>query len=271
MAEVVNLGQAKIYHYLVCPRRFQLRYLEQIPWPSGAQDSRGERSRVLGQRFHTVLHRHFLGIPQGDEVHSEPELRRWWELFKEFEPQIPTGRMIPELSLSVPIGGVTLTGRFDLLVVNRDAVHVFDWKTNVRARSIVELKRDLQSRIYLALAAESGDVFGREVQPEEITLTYWFATDPAVHVLITYGRREHYENWSYLTSIAGEIESRLATEMPWPLTDELEECTRCAYQILCGRGPGTSEPVELGNMVEIDDLVEVDDLEESSPIEPALP
>jgi CRISPR/Cas system-associated exonuclease Cas4 (RecB family) len=259
MEEVVNLGRAKIVDYLACPRRFQLRYLERLPWPAGRQDPKGERARILGQRFHTVLHRHFLDIPQGDEVHSEPELLRWWRLFQTFEPQIPSGRLKPELSLTVPIGRLTLTGRFDLLIVISDGVCIFDWKTNGRARSTEELRRDLQSKIYLALVTESGNVLERKVRPEEVTLTYWFATDPPVDVLITYGRREHTENWSYLRSIASEIESRLASKESWPLTDELEECSRCAFQILCGRGPGNP------------DLARWSVPEESSPVEPELP
>ena len=258
MKEVVNLGRAKIVDYLACPRRFQLRYLERSPWPVGRQDPQGERSRELGQRFHTVLHRHFLGIPQGDEVHSVPELRRWWGLFRTFEPQIPAGHMKPELTLTAPIGGLSLTGRFDLLVVTGDAVHIYDWKTYGRVRSTEELRRDLQSKIYLALVAESGNVLDREVRPEDVTLTYWFATDPPVYVKITYGRREHFENWSYLKSIADEIESRLESKDQWPLTDELEECSRCAFQILCGRGLGHPDMVGWSE-------------DDSSPIEPALP
>jgi hypothetical protein len=168
------------------------------------------------------------------------------------------------LTLTVPIGGLSLTGRFDLLVVNDEGVHVFDWKTYGRARSTEELRRDLQSKIYLALAAESGNVLDRELRPEEVTLTYWFATDPPLTVEITYGRREHFENWSYLKSIANEIESRLESKDPWPLTDELEECSRCAFQILCGRGQGEND---LSGWIELDEWSEDD----SPPIEPALP
>jgi CRISPR/Cas system-associated exonuclease Cas4 (RecB family) len=271
MEEVVKLGRAKIVDYLACPRRFQLRYLERSPWPAGRQDPKGERSRELGQRFHTVLHRHFLGIHHGDEVQSVPELRRWWRLFQTFEPQIPAGHLKSELSLTVPIGGLSLTGRFDLLVVSGEGVHVFDWKTYGRARSTEELRRDLQSKIYLALAAESGSVLKREVRAEDVTLTYWFATDPPVIVKISYGRREHFENWSYLKAIANEIESRQESKEPWPLTDALEECRRCAFQILCGRGPGNPDLVELDDLVGWTGLVGRPDHDDSPPIEPALP
>jgi len=259
MEEAVILSRAKIGDYLACPRRFQLRYLEHLPWPTTRLDSKGERSRILGQQFHTVLHRHFLGIPPGSEVQSDPDLGRWWQLFQSFELHIPSGVRKPELTLTVPIGKLTLTGRFDLLVIAREAVHIFDWKTYGRARSAEELRQDLQSKIYLAMVAECGDVLGDKVLPENAVLTYWFATVPPKELSLTYGRQKHAENWAHLVSIADEVEDRMGSDMLWSLTEDRDECRRCAYQILCGRGRGNP------------DLDEWEDAEEPSPIEPTLP
>jgi len=264
MLNVVNLGRAKIYDYLICSRRFQLRYVEQLPWPIVRQDAKGERSRRLGQQFHTILHRHFLGIPLNIEELAEPDLARWWQQFRLFESRIPPGLKKPELTLTVPIGGLSLTGRFDLLVDTGDGIHIFDWKTNSRAKSTEQLRQDLQSKIYLALVAESGDVLGRTIRPEEIILTYWFVTDPPVEVSIVYGRREHAENWSYLKFIAGDVEERLASQDSWPLIDALDECARCAYQIPCGRVQTGRTPGDL-------DLAGWGDQEEDAPIEPVMP
>jgi hypothetical protein len=200
-----------------------------------------------------------LGIPPGSEVQSDPDLGRWWQLFQNFESRIPSGKRKPEMTLTVPIGKMTLTGRFDLLVIAREAVHIFDWKTYGRARSTEELRRDLQSKIYLAMVAESGDALGDKVLPENVVLTYWFATDPPKEVSLTYGKQEHAENWAHLVSIADELEDGMGSDGFWPLTDGLGECRRCAYQILCGRGQG--DP----------DLDEWEDIEEAPPIEPTLP
>jgi hypothetical protein len=90
-----------------------------------------------------------------------------------------------------------------------------------------------------------------------------------VEVSIAYGRREHVENWNYLKSIAGDVEERLRSQGPWTLTDVLDECARCAYQIPCGRVH--SGRVQQGQMPEDLDLAEWADQEEDAPIEPALP
>ncbi len=259
MEEPLTLSRTRIADFLVCRRRFQLRYLTKIPWPATRRDSDTERSRQLGERFHKVLQRHFLALPVGDEVESEPLLKYWWRLFRSYEPRIPDGRRLPELSLTVPIGRHGLTGRFDLVIVSEQRITIFDWKTFGKARTEEALRRDLQSKIYLALAAESGNLINDNMRPEEIILIYWFATDPPVERSLDYSQREHTSNWRNMTSIVDEIDDQLSTAGTWPLTDNLEECDRCAFQIYCGRGDGNPN---------FEDLTE---LKGTTPIEPALP
>ena len=243
MAGDINLGRAKIADFLACPRRFQLRYLEQLSWPAAGRDPQVERAMELGQQFHDLLHRHFVGIPtgipsgagaQGDEL-LDPALRRWWRSFTQFEPRLPIGRREAELTLSVPLGRSMLSGRFDLLVDTGDRIHIFDWKTFGRVKNREQLRQDLQSRVYLALAAESGDILGRKINPEQITLTYWFFSDPPAEVSLNYSRRDHMENWQNFTAIADRIERHLAFTGAWPQTDDLSECARCQYQVPCSR------------------------------------
>ena len=264
MIDAANLTRAKISDFLACSRRFQLRYLEQVPWPIVSQDPESERSMELGQQFHALLHRHFLGIPPKEEDFADPDLEHWWGLFKSFEPRIPDGRAEAELTLTVPIGGLSLTGRFDLLIDSGEMIHIYDWKTFGRARTREQLRQDLQSRIYLAMVAQSGEVLGRRIKSEEIVLTYWFVSDPPVEVILPYGRREHLENWNYLTSVARDIETMLDAPGPWLLTEDYNECARCAYQVPCGR-------VQTGSEVESANFLDWSDTEYNAPIEPAVP
>jgi hypothetical protein len=63
MNETLTLSQHKLKDLLACRRRFQLRYLEQLPWPIEPMYNQAQETRDLGQRFHQILHRHFLGLP----------------------------------------------------------------------------------------------------------------------------------------------------------------------------------------------------------------
>ena len=243
MTQTVSLSRVKLADFVACRRRYQLRYELRLPWPAGplGADSAGALAR--GRRFHQLLQRHFLGLPVDENLEETPELAGWWRLFQSQGPELPAGRRLPELSLTTPIGRHFLTGRFDLLVVGNGGYHIYDWKTESRPRSPAALRDDLQTRVYLALAAEGASALGDPVSPEArdpvspdaISLTYWYVTDPPAAVSLSYSRAWHTENWAFLGELAAEIEQQLAGGEMLPLTDDLAQCRRCAYQAFCGR------------------------------------
>ncbi|MCI0393652.1 MAG: PD-(D/E)XK nuclease family protein [Chloroflexi bacterium] len=235
MNETIQFSRVKLADFLACRRRFQLRYLERLPWPVAPLDEPVEQARSLGERFHQLLHRHFLGLPVAGEAAAEPALRAWWERFVDQGPQLPPGRLFPESSLTMPIGRHLLTGRFDLLVLGEAGAHIFDWKTESRPRPLAELEQDLQTRLYLALLAEGGVALGQAIAPEQISLTYWYVHAPEAAATIGYSPAAHQENWTALQELVAQIDRQLEVLEPWPLTNDLAECARCAYQVYCGR------------------------------------
>jgi hypothetical protein len=237
MDERLTLSRAKLAAFLACQRRFQLRYMDALAWPLAPLDDQGEAARSRGERFHQLLHRHFLGLPITDEMLEGQTIARWWQMFKQHGPAVPEGnsRVFPEMSLTVPIGRHLITGRFDLLILGDGAAKIYDWKTDTRPRSRAELENDLQTLLYLALAVEGSKALDQAVDPEQLSLTYWYVNDPAAAVTIPYSEARHRENWSRLLALVEEIETQLATETILPLTDNLGTCQHCAYQIYCGR------------------------------------
>lgn len=235
MTETLRLSRSQLAAFLTCQRRFQLRYVDRLPWPAPPLDEGKEAARVLGQRFHRILHRHFLGLSVTDELEREPELRRWWDRFVTQGPDLPPGRRFPELSLTVPIGRHLLTGRFDLLILGDNQAQIFDWKTDARPRTNAELHEAMQTRLYLGLAAEGAAALDDAIDPDKITLTYWYLTDPAAASTIRYDRKTHKENWAYLQGLVADLDRQIAIGEIMPLTDDLTECGRCAYQLYCGR------------------------------------
>ena len=239
MDERITFSRAKLAAFLACQRRFQLRYREELAWPLPPLDDRGEEARLRGELFHQLLHRHFLELPITDEMVEDKTVGRWWQTFKQQGPTLPNGRHFPELSMTVPIGRHLLTGRFDLLILGDAAVHIFDWKTDARPRTEAELVNDLQTRLYLALAVEGSTALGQPVDPDHLSLTYWYVNDPAAAVTISYSEEGHRDNWAALNTIVQEIDEQLSSQTILPLTDDLGECARCAYQIYCGRQMAT--------------------------------
>lgn len=235
MQETLTLSRGSLNAFLVCQRRYQLRYRQRLPWPVAPADDKIEAARILGQRFHQLLHRHFLGLPVTEELAVEPRLSRWWEIYLTEGPKLPDGHLYPEITLSVPIAGHLLTGRIDLLVIDGQQARIVDWKTENRPSTTTQLTEDLQTRVYMGLVTEGAKALEQPIDPDRLTLTYWYVNAPADSVELHYSREWHKENWAYLGELVTEVDRQLDTGETLPLTSDLAECGRCAYQIYCGR------------------------------------
>lgn len=250
--EQQTLSQYKLANFLACQRRFQLRYLRRLPWPTSPLPEHTEQLLQQGQDFHQLLERHFLGLTITPATIPDGRIRQWWHAFETHSPvkDLPdNARFLPETGLTVPLGNHLLYGRFDLLVIgeNEDNLRfamAFDWKTG-RPITAAELKTRWQTRLYLALLAEGGSAFWpQEVPPapEQISLTYWFVQEPDTSVTIGYSAEEHAANWAELQQIAVRLDEAFAAGT-WPLTEDWSQCRECAYQVYCGRqGAGTAVP-----------------------------
>ena len=273
MNETMTLSRHRLQTFLICQRRFQLRYLKRLSWPESPLSREVEVAIERGQRFHQLLERHFLGLPPASGAIEDAELQRWWTLFEQSGPALPAGRALAEVSLTVPTGRHLLTGRFDLLVVGEDDsgepfAHVFDWKTG-QPPDESQLRQDWQTRLYLALLAQGGRALwpgNRAPGPDYIAITYWYVTDPAVPRTIHYSQAWHRQNWAEIETLVARIDAQLAAG-DWPLTDNWDHCRHCAYQVYCGR-QSAGQPGQPALQADADDHDE-EDIETS--LEPDLP
>jgi len=231
----------RLMTYVSCKRQYQLRYESRAAWPEAPLPEKWQRAVERGHAFHRAAQRHLLGLQvsaPADPLTGDRQVRLWWERFLEWEPNLPPGRRLPELSLTVPLGEHLLTGRFDLLILGEQSIHIFDWKTEQRPRGREQLAEDWQTVIYLALLAEgAGALAGNlgRIAPEQVHLTYWFARDPANPVTFQYSAAAHQDSWNRLEQLADEITSTASTYTSRPLTDDRRTCGRCLYQVLCNR------------------------------------
>ena len=238
------LSRARLVDFLDCPRRFELRYLRQLAWPTVPLDEETAVSRQNGQQFHNLLERHFLHLPT-DSGNLPPTIANWYNTFQQSEMVLPAGDYLPELTLTVPIGDHLLTGRFDLLVQEENGrLHLFDWKTG-RPRSEAALRADWQTRLYLAMAVESGHAISDSIAPEKVSITYWYVDEPDAPRHIQYDAAWHKRNWAQIEGVVADINGRLPNGSlahdgleTWELTTDLDHCRRCTYQIYCHRQNG---------------------------------
>lgn len=267
MLPTLLLSRASLADFLACQRRFQLRALRQLPWPALPLDEGTAEAIARGQQFHRLLERHFLGLPTDPAGNADPQVQAWQHAFQRRPPALPPGRRLPEHRLTLPIGNHLLHGRFDLLIAGETAqgqpyAHIYDWKTG-KARRESRLREDWQTRLYLALLAEGGGALwrdGRPPTPDHITLTYWYATEPDSPRTIAYSDGWHRQNWADIQAIVAQIEAAQVAD-EWPLTADLEECRRCAYQVVCGRqsaGPANLPPPDEAEELDEPDFLDLE-------------
>lgn len=261
-----QFSQHSLQDYVDCPRRFQLRYLNRVTWPAVEAEPALENERRLqqGAAFHKLVHQHALGIPveQLSSALADEELRRWWRNYlREPPPDLPPTRH-PEVTLSAPLHSYRLVAKYDLVAVEagRQGV-IVDWKTSRKRPSRKWLGQRLQTRVYPYLLVEAGSQFnqGQPLQPQQVTMVYWFANFPADPEQFAYDPAQHEADQVYLTSLVEEIENlatRAAeepTEEVFPLTNNERHCRFCPYRSLCVRG------VAAGPLVEMEEEVDVEE------------
>lgn len=247
----LTLSRSRLETFLACQRRFQLRYLRRLPWPPQPLSADTEETLARGQQFHQLLERHFLGMAVEPGLIGDERVRHWWDLFQRSGLNLPEGRPfherpLPELTLTIPVGAHLLVGRFDLLILGtqdgQPFAHLFDWKTG-RPRREADLRRDWQTRLYLAMLAEGGQALLEDVSPEAITITYWYAAAPDEPRTIRYDAAWHAQNWAEIQALAAQIDAQLSAN-EWPLTTDWILCRDCAYQVYCGRQEaGSAVPI----------------------------
>jgi hypothetical protein len=246
---VFQFSQNSLQDYVDCARRFQLRYVIGQRWPAARSEPIEEHEHFVeqGTQFHLLVQRHLLGIPAEKLIPQDPLLKQWWDAYLDSPPQnLPTALRLPEVQLSTAVGDQRLLARFDLLAIDPgERAVIVDWKTTRYRSGRQALAARLQSRVYPFVLVEAGSqLFGGPIRPEQVSLVYWFAEDPARPEVIPYDAARHEENRVYLADLIASILAH--DEDIWPLTGDDHHCRYCVYRSLCDRG------VRAGPFAEID-------------------
>ena len=99
-----KFSQGSLRDFLACPRRFQLRYIEQMAWPAIEAEPYIEREQHLkrGALFHRLAEQKLKGIPVEAlaPLAEANGLSEWWHAFLDFEAGLPAGERLAETTLT---------------------------------------------------------------------------------------------------------------------------------------------------------------------------
>jgi CRISPR/Cas system-associated exonuclease Cas4 (RecB family) len=238
---LTTLSQSSLQDYVDCPRRFQLRYIERLSYPAIESEPtlENEKHQQEGEYFHRLVQQYLIGIPaeQITKLANTVNLQRWWENFAanpDFRSFKNFGSLLPEVTLSAPLGNYRLLAKYDLIAIESGKATIYDWKTYRKRPRNEFLSARMQTRVYRALLVHAAAHLnnGQPFEPEQVEMIYWFADFPNEPARFTYTSAQYKRDWDALLKLADEIHSASS----YPLTDDATKCTYCPYRSYCDRG-----------------------------------
>jgi CRISPR/Cas system-associated exonuclease Cas4 (RecB family) len=271
--QLTTLSQSSLQDYVDCAKRFQLRYLERLSYPAVESEPalENEKHQQEGEYFHRLVQQYLIGIPneQISKLANTPNLQRWWENFlatPDFRsltslrsalgvPRKDFGSLLPEATLSAPLGNYRLVAKYDLIAIENGKATIYDWKTYRKRPRNEWLSARMQTRVYRALLVHAGAHLnnGKPFEPEQIEMVYWFAEFPNEPAQFSYTSAQHKRDWDMLVKLADEINSASS----YPLTDDRTKCSYCPYRSYCDRGVRAGDAGDAETEMEAEELFDV--------------
>ncbi len=237
--EPFTFSQSSLQDFVDCPRRFQLRYVEQLHWPAVESEPvlENEHRQIEGQTFHRLVQQNLLGLPPNkvSRLANTPNLERWWQSFKSQDFGIADYTQYTELSLSCPIDGHRLLAKYDFVAIKPgQKALIFDWKTYTKRPRDEWMAARWQTRVYRALLTKAGAHLNNNVpfEPEQIEMIYWYTDFPSQPAHFAYDKIQFNRDWSAIEKIVSEV----SAEKVFPLTEDENFCRFCTYRSYCERG-----------------------------------
>ncbi|MGG6239135.1 PD-(D/E)XK nuclease family protein [Nodosilinea sp. AN01ver1] len=263
---MLTLTQSHLRQLEVCPRRYQYGYLEQVPVPTDPEML--ERQR-WGTQFHQVMQQRELGLPVEGFLEADAALDAAVQGLLTAAPELfaPQGDRFrqSEHRRTLAFNGYLLTAIYDLLLLEPGRGQIIDWKTYQRPSTQAQLTKAWQTRLYLYLLVETGDL-----TPEQVSMTYWFVappnskagaadrSEPPSSIAIAYSEAQHRRTEADLRRLTDRLTDLLASGGDLPQIDPTQGyCADCSYVVRCQRW--TERFGDVGAMVlpAIADIAEV--------------
>ncbi len=226
-------SQNSINTYRSCPLKFKFKYVDKLNWKQDDEGSRDYYENLkLGSDFHLICERYFSNIPTGIEFLNNEEFNIWLEKIKRLIPIKDDKLYLPEYEVRYSLNNFKIQAKFDLVVVDKDSISIWDWKTENRKIEYKDVENRVQTLVYLFLASETiGKIYNLDIDYENIKLSYYQPEYYNEPITITYSNEKHNINKKQLEKYIGNILNTNYNEEK--NIKNIKHCKFCEFNKLC--------------------------------------
>lgn len=226
-------SQNSINTYRSCPLKFKFKYVDKLNWKQDDEGSRDYYENLkLGSDFHLICERYFSNIPTGIEFLNNEEFNIWLEKIKRLVPIKDDKLYLPEYEVRYSLNNFKIQAKFDLVVVDKDSISIWDWKTENRKIEYKDVENRVQTLVYLSLASETiGKIYNLDIDYENIKLSYYQPEYYNEPITITYSNEKHKINKKQLENYIGNILNTNYDEEK--NIKNIKHCKFCEFNKLC--------------------------------------
>lgn len=213
-----SYSQNSINTYKSCPLKFKYKYIDKINWKNDDIGSREYyESLKTGRDFHLICERYFSNIPLGiyfneDDKNSKRFLK-WIENIKKTVPIEEEKIYLPEYEVRMNLNGDIIQAKYDLIVIGKDNIEVWDWKTESKKINYKNVESRIQTIVYMFLAKEViPKVLKIEVNVKDINMKYYQPEFDDLPITISYDEEKHEANRNKIQNYINMIKSTIYEE-----------------------------------------------------------
>ena len=227
-----TFSQSSLQDYHDCEKRFLLRYIERLAWPSIEVEPvlENERRQIEGQRFHRLVQQHLSGIPveKLTNLAGTFPLSQWWQNYLHSDLQLEGNILYPETTLIASLGDHKITAKYDLIAIDGEKIRIFDWKTYHKRPNESTMQLRYQTRVYCWLLATIAPILTnyQEFDPGNIEMIYWFANFPSQPIKLAYSESQFDKDRQHLEKLI----KRIDLQREFKITEDESKCRFCVYR-----------------------------------------
>ncbi|MDR0879481.1 MAG: PD-(D/E)XK nuclease family protein [Clostridioides sp.] len=231
-------SQNSINTYKSCPQKFKYKYVDKVNWMKDDVENREYYEGLdTGVDFHLLCERYFRGLSIETDLSENPNgeiFLKWLDKVKLVISIEGEKTYYPEYGVELRIDGKKIQAKYDLLIVGKDSIEIWDWKTENRKLNYKNIENRMQTIVYLYLVGEAVlKIFENGVGFDKISMNYFQPGFDEGIISINYSEEKHRKNGEILKDYMKSIENsdfKLGF-----IPRNKKHCKFCEFDKVCNR------------------------------------